>query len=210
VLLSALFILIAVAFVYLLQQVDVQDWNEQKLKDWVNSFGVFAPLATISLMVIHSFMPIPGEIIAILNGMMFGPVWGVVYTWIGAMIGAYVSFFLTRKWGQRIVRWFFPTLHIEQLSIWKSAESPWTLLLIRLIPLISFNLINYALGLSRISLWRFTWTTAVGILPGTVLSVVFGSSIATANIWLSFALGVVLLISFIYVGAKKRRRRNNI
>jgi uncharacterized membrane protein YdjX (TVP38/TMEM64 family) len=135
VLVSVLIILIAVAFIYILQNADLQDWNEQKLKGWVVSFGVFAPLATIGLMVLHSFLPVPGEIVAILNGMMFGPVWGGIYTWLGAMIGAYASFFLTRKWGQRILRWFFPTLNIEQLSFWNSVESPWTLLVIRLIPL---------------------------------------------------------------------------
>jgi uncharacterized membrane protein YdjX (TVP38/TMEM64 family) len=52
---SLLFILIAVAFIYLLQNVDLQDWNQQKLMGWVDSFGVFTPLATIGLMVLHSF-----------------------------------------------------------------------------------------------------------------------------------------------------------
>lgn len=102
----ALLILFAAAFVYFSPMVSLLQWDEQKLEIWVDSLGVFAPLATIGLMVLHSFLPVPGEIVAVLNGMIFGPVWGVIYTWIGAMLGAYLSFFLSRKWGQRMQRRF--------------------------------------------------------------------------------------------------------
>jgi uncharacterized membrane protein YdjX (TVP38/TMEM64 family) len=204
----ALIILFAAAIVYVVTQASLLQWDEQKLKGWVESLGTLAPLMTIGLMVLHSFLPVPGEIVAVLNGVLFGPVWGVIYTWIGAMIGAYLSFFLSKKWGQPIVRWLFPSLKVEQLPFWQSVHSSWTLLLMRLIPLISFNLINYALGLSSISLWRYTWTTAIGILPGIILSVVFGDSLASANKWLTAALGGVLLIVFIMVWVRKRSQRN--
>lgn len=68
-------------------------WEVDKLYRTVQSFGVWAPFVAIGLMILHSFLPIPGEIIAIINGMAFGSIWGVIYTWLGVMAGAYVSFF---------------------------------------------------------------------------------------------------------------------
>jgi uncharacterized membrane protein YdjX (TVP38/TMEM64 family) len=52
-------------------------------------------------------------------------------------------------------------------------------LVLRLIPVVAFNLVNYAAGLARISWWTFTWTTALGILPAVVLLVVLGNRLAS-------------------------------
>ena len=65
----------------------------------------------------------------------------------------------------------------------------------RFIPVISFNLINYAAGLTRIHWWTFTWATAVGILPLTTLMVVLGDRLQTLpwQVWLVvFVVGLIL------------------
>jgi len=65
----------------------------------------------------------------------------------------------------------------------------------RFIPIISFNLINYAAGLTKISWWTFGWTTGLGILPMTVLMVVMGDQIHTRPfyLWVFLMLGGALL-----------------
>lgn len=180
-------------------------WNEEHLYSKIQSLGILAPFASIGLMVLHSFLPFPGEVIAMLNGALFGVFWGVIYSWIGAMIGAYLSFFLTRKWGMGLLRGVFPAKRIENLAVWKSVDSPWTLIIVRLIPLISFNLLNYVLGLSSVSFRRFSWTTAIGILPGVTVSVVFGNSFAQSNTMMMMISGglIVILIGILWV--RKRR-----
>ena len=56
------------------------------------------------MMILHSFLPFPAEFVAIANGVIFGPVWGTVITWAGAMLGAFLAFFLARQCGQPFVR----------------------------------------------------------------------------------------------------------
>ncbi|HKC31211.1 MAG TPA: VTT domain-containing protein, partial [Burkholderiales bacterium] len=67
------------------------------------------------------------------------------------------------------------------------------LLLVRLVPLISFNLVNYAAGLLGVGWWTFLWTTALGILPLTVAMVLLGGQILAAPLW-AWALGALVLL----------------
>ena len=76
---------------------------------------------------------------------------------------------------------------------WAAEQGGPTLLFSRLVPVISFNLINYAAGLTAISWWTFTWATGVGILPLTLLMVLMGDGIwsGDSNVWLWLVIGAV-------------------
>ncbi len=154
----------------------LHDPNPERLRVWLASTdGGWVPILLIGLMVLHSLVPLPAEILALAAGMLLGPWWGVTTIWVGAMGGAYLAFFLARVFGRDFVQRFTEHKRLQRFQGWMHVTDSVVLLTIRLLPLISFNLINYALGLSRIGWWRFTWTTAVGILPMTVVSVVFGA-----------------------------------
>jgi uncharacterized membrane protein YdjX (TVP38/TMEM64 family) len=120
-------------------------------------------------------IPIPAELLALAAGMTLGPVWGTVTIWIGAMLGAYLGFFLSRALGDPFLRALVSASRLERLKAWLQQADVPLLLAARLLPVLSFNLVNFALGLSAIGWWRFTWTTAIGILPVTVFVVVFGA-----------------------------------
>jgi uncharacterized membrane protein YdjX (TVP38/TMEM64 family) len=148
----------------------------------IRGFGSWAPIAAMLLMVVHSFVPLPAEVIALGNGMIFGPALGIAVTWSGAMLGAILSYALARWLGQPFVRALLPEKGWRRIeTIPRQAAM---LLLVRLIPVISFNLVNYAAGLAGIGWWPFLWTTAVGILPLTILMVVVGHSMAGGPWWL--------------------------
>jgi uncharacterized membrane protein YdjX (TVP38/TMEM64 family) len=121
-----------------------QDVSVQQIEDLIRSWGMWGVLGSICLMIAHSFVPFPAEFVAFANGMTYGPLWGTLITWSGAMLGA----------------------------------------------LIAFNLINYAAGLTRLTWWQFTWTTAVGILPLTLLMVIMGDNIESLG-WASWLLLLV-------------------
>jgi uncharacterized membrane protein YdjX (TVP38/TMEM64 family) len=71
--------------------------------------GVWGVLLSIALMVLHSFVPFPAEIVALANGMAYGWLWGTVVTWIGAMLGAVVAFALARAFAPSLQqRWLSP------------------------------------------------------------------------------------------------------
>jgi hypothetical protein len=68
-------------------------------EDVILSWGHWGVLASIGLMVLHSFLPFPAEFVALANGMLYGPLWGTVITWVGAMLGAFLAFGLSARSG---------------------------------------------------------------------------------------------------------------
>ena len=83
--------------------------------------------------------------------MIYSPLWGTVISWVGAMLGAAAAFGLARLLGWPFVRRIQSAEHCEQLAAWSSERGALALLISRLIPVIAFNLINYAAGLAGIS-----------------------------------------------------------
>ena len=171
----------------------------QLIEDEILSWGPFGVVASIALMVVHSFVPFPAEFVAVANGMLFGVVWGIVITWTGAMLGAFAAFGLARLLGRpfvaKVVRGKDNWRRIDQWTV----DQGWQVLLIsRFIPVIAFNLVNYAAGLTGVSWLTFAWTTALGILPATVLMVLAGAHIDVMGwqTWLLVA-GAVLLLCLV-------------
>jgi len=172
----------------------------ETVKDTVTllrSWGAWAALGSIGLMVAHSFLPFPAEIVACANGMVFGAVWGAAITWVGAMLGAAAAFGVVRIMGRPFLERVLSPGRRAQLAIWSRDYGGRTLLTARLIPVIAFNLINYAAALTKISWWTFLWATGIGILPLTILLAIMGDRMLTLPTWtwpLLTAAALLLLI----------------
>jgi uncharacterized membrane protein YdjX (TVP38/TMEM64 family) len=149
----------------------------------IRSWGAWGVLGSIGLMVAHSFLPFPSEIIALANGMLYGPLWGTVITWVGAMLGAVAAFGTVRALGQPVLRRLLPAARHARLMRWSRAHGGLTLLVARLIPVIAFNLINYAAALTEITWWTFLWATGLGILPLTIVLAVLGDNVLDMPAW---------------------------
>jgi len=145
------------------------------MADWIDGIGNWGPVAIIVLMVLHSFIPFPAELVALCAGAVFGTLFGSALIWTGAMIGASLSFWLARLLGRAAIERLLPVRHRRVVSDWADDQGAVTLLVSRFIPVIAFNLINYAAGLTRISWWTFIWTTSIGILPLTILMAYLGA-----------------------------------
>jgi uncharacterized membrane protein YdjX (TVP38/TMEM64 family) len=172
----------------------------------IRSWGMWGVAASMLLMVLHSFVPFPAEIVAMANGMLYGPWWGTVITWTGAMLGAYLAFGLARWLGRPFVRAMIAERHHEKLDDWVARQGGGMLFVSRFVPVISFNLINYAAGLTAISWWTFTWATGLGILPLTFLMVLMGDGLwsGETTVWLWILL--VALGGWVIWRALARRR----
>ena len=169
------------------------DFSVDAIEKSIRASGAWGVLISIGLMVLHSFVPFPAEFLALANGMVYGALWGTAITWTGAMLGAMVAFCLSRALGRPFVQLLVSKRNWHTIDDW-TAKDGWKLALVsRFVPVIAFNLINYAAGLTRISWWTFVWTTAVGILPLTTLMVVMGDQIDRIPVawWLVlFAVGL--------------------
>jgi len=168
----------------------------ERIHDLVRSAGPWAVAASIGLMILHSFVPFPAEFITLTNGVVFGFSKGVMVTWIGAMTGAVLAFALARSLGRPFVLRLLSDRQERRLEEWTGRLGTDTLLVGRCIPAISFNLMNYAAGLSPVSWWTFLWTTALGILPMTLLMVWAGERIDKIPLW---AWALLVLAAFLLV-----------
>jgi len=162
----------------------------------IRAWGMWGVAGSIGLMVAHSFLPFPAEIIACANGILYGAFWGGVITWIGAMLGATLTFGLVRWLGRPFVERMVSSRNLERMSLWPRERDAAVLLTARLIPVIAFNLINYVAALSRISWWTFLWATGLGILPLVVLLSILGEQMLSLPLWAWALLGALALASF--------------
>jgi uncharacterized membrane protein YdjX (TVP38/TMEM64 family) len=175
----------------------------------IRAWGQWAALGSIALMVVHSFGPVPAEILTLANGMVFGPLWGSVITWVGAMLGALSTFALVRLLGRPFVHRMLSASQLRRLSEWSSTQGGIALLIARLIPVIAFNLLNYAAALTEISWWTFIWATGIGILPLTILLNVFGAGILAMKAWnwVWLLLGAVAVAGWVF--ARRRSKADS-
>jgi uncharacterized membrane protein YdjX (TVP38/TMEM64 family) len=175
-------------------------------EELILSWGMWGVLAAILLMVLHSFVPFPAEILALCAGAVYGTVWGTVLIWVGAMIGACLSFALARWLGEPFVNAVLGPASRAKLDGWTAEQGVVALLVARFIPVIAFNLINYAAGLTRVRWGTFLWTTGLGIMPLTVLMVWMGDRMMHLT-W-PWLLGVsavgIVVVCCGHVWAKKR------
>jgi uncharacterized membrane protein YdjX (TVP38/TMEM64 family) len=187
------------------QGIDIAALDEQAVESYVRGWGAWSAVASVALMVLHSFLPLPAEIIPLANGILFGPLLGIALTWTGAMLGAVLSFALARWLGRGFVRLVVSDTGWQRIAGLSLDAS--TLLIVRLVPLISFNLVNYAAGLLGVPWWRFLWTTALGILPLTVALVLMGGKMLHAPFWVWIALALALLALWLLLQQRRRAQQ---
>lgn len=143
--------------------------------DWIDSLGPIAPIAFIILYVIVTVAFIPASIVTLGAGVVFGVVQGSLYVFIGAMLGAAAAFligrYVARDWVSSKIAGNDRFKAIDEAI---ANEGRKIIFLIRLSPAFPFNLLNYALGLTKVSLKDYVLGTT-GILPGTIMYVYLGS-----------------------------------
>ncbi|GMA64216.1 hypothetical protein GCM10025859_46560 [Alicyclobacillus fastidiosus] len=109
------------------------------------------------------------------------------------------AFFLARWLGRPIVNRFVPTRALEKFDQFMVNRGVSGIFVLRLIPLVSFNALNYASGLTTLTLWQFTWTTGLGTLPATLLiALLYRSVIGQKYAFIGLIIvGVVMLLGLV-------------
>lgn len=183
------------------------DWlltlDSATMRQTIEQMGPWAPLISAALMMLHTFVPFPLEILAAANGLVFGTVAGVALTWSSMVLSAWLGYGAAR-FANRLIFRIAPTERLQRMEEWAARRSGWQLVAVRFIPVISFSLLNLALGLLRVPFWRFTWTTALGIIPIVVVSVVSGHLLRLGP-WGWAAVGA-LVVGIVAVEIYRHRR----
>ncbi|MEH1910800.1 TVP38/TMEM64 family protein [Nostoc sp.] len=142
---------------------------------WIDSLGTVGAIAFIALYIIATVAFFPGSILTLGAGVIFGAVWGSLYVFIGATLGATAAFlvgrYLARGWVAGKIANNKKFAAIDQAV---GREGLKIVLLTRLSPIFPFNLLNYAFGITGVSLKDY-FIGSVGMIPGTVMYVYIGS-----------------------------------
>ena len=138
--------------------------------DYLSSYGVWAPVASLLLMVLQAVAaPVPAILVAFANGLTFGVVGGGLMTLAGQTLAAVICFWIARALGRAPVEALAGKMGLETADRWFARHGARGVLLTRLVPGISFDLVSYAAGLTGIAFGPFLIATAVGVAPQAFL-----------------------------------------
>ncbi len=167
-----------------------------RLADMLQETGPMAPLVFIGLMAAAVVVsPIPSLPLDLAAGATFGPWLGTTYAVIGAQIGAVLSFLIGRALGRELIS---RLLRREVAFCERCSDHHLVILVLvsRLVPVFSFDVISYGAGLTNMSLAAFALATFVGMIPPTFALVYFGSSVVSAQLPLILA-GAAMVAVFL-------------
>src|SRR4029450_1069506 len=127
----------------------------------------WACVVHVALFALGTVLFVPGALIGLAGGALFGPVWGTILNLMGATLGATAAFLVARYVGADWVRRQAGG-RLARLVAGVEAEGWRFVAFTRLVPLFPFNLLNYALGLTRIPLRHYVLTSLICMAPGTL------------------------------------------
>lgn len=169
------------------------------LKQYILSYGALAPIISFILMIVQSVAaPLPAFLITFANAALFGWVWGAVLSWASAMAGAALCFFIAKFLGRDVVERLTSKYAIDSIDEFFDKYGKYTILVCRLLPFISFDIVSYAAGLTSMKFLPFFIATGIGQLPATIVysyvggMLTGGTKLFVTGLLILFALTIVI------------------
>src|SRR5215471_19039521 len=192
-----------VAVVVAVQYFHVQDVLKAAL-DWIGKLGPWGPVIFIGLYVVATVFFIPGSVLTLGAGALFGVALGSVCVSISATLGATAAFLVGRYLARDAI-----ARKIEKNQTFVTidravADEGWKIVLLtRLSPVFPFTLLNYAFGLTRVKLSHYVLASWIGMIPGTVMYVYLGSLVnvgaghrqRTTGEWVLYGVGLLATVA---------------
>ncbi len=145
--------------------------------EWTQGLGAWGPIFVALFYIVACVFLLPGSVLTLGAGFLFGVPIGLLSAWIGATLGACAAFLvgrtLARDWVARKVSGTQKFAAVDEAV---GREGFKIVLLLRLSPIFPFNFLNYALGLTKVSFWQYALASLIGMLPGGLMYVYFGSA----------------------------------
>ncbi len=191
--LAAAFILMIFLVGYRWDLVSV--FRPERIQDILKNVGPLAPIVYMFIMagaVVIS--PVPSVPLDVAAGAFFGPLMGTLYSALGALGGAIMSFLIARYLGRGVIERFL-TGHINFCTACSDKLLTKIVFLSRLFPFISFDIVSYGAGLTKMSFRNFSLATFLGMLPLTFIYNYFGS-VLTIGGGVALIMGLVMVLMF--------------
>ncbi len=183
------------------------------MKDFIASWGAYAAVISFGLMIFQSIAaPLPAFLITFANANLFGWWQGAILSWTSAMAGAALCFYIARVLGRDAAEKFTSKAGLKQVDAFFEKYGKSTVLVCRLLPFVSFDLVSYGAGLTSMSFGSFFLATGIGQLPATIVysyvggMLTGGAKLFVTGLMILFALSAFIVMARkIYVEKQKQK-----
>ena len=181
---------------YFFQQYD--RFNVENLRQFVEGFGPWAPFAYVLIYTISAPIPLLGTVISAAGGLLFGVLAGTILAVLSATFSSLIPFFLSRSFGRE---WVQKRIKSDQLkATYQKSEGKGGflfILMMRLIPVLPWEIQNYVAGLTKVKIPVFLLGTVLGIIPGSFALNFLGDSISDPTSWQFYAAIGINVVAFL-------------
>jgi uncharacterized membrane protein YdjX (TVP38/TMEM64 family) len=178
----------------------------RSLREFIRGYGILAPVVLVVLQAAQVVAaPVPGQILAVVAGYLFGAWWGTLYNVIGITIGSTIAFWISRRYGRDYVE---TIVHEDALARFDAVSDDYgrpALFFLFLVPGLPDDVICFAGGLTEIPLWQLVVLAVVGRTPAFFLVNVVGDLLGTDRFVAAIALAVALAVVSV-LGYRNRER----
>lgn len=189
--------------------------NLESVIELIRGYGAYAAVVSFFLMILQSILsPIPALLITLSNAAVFGWWKGALLSFWSSMVGAALCFYIARTLGRDVVEKITTKTGLAKVDEFFERYGKNSILICRLLPFVSFDIVSYAAGLTPIKFWDFFIATGLGQLPATVVYSYLGNLAgSTKTIFISIVCVVALsalvyMIGKIYNDKKKANKSN--
>ncbi|WP_188207005.1 TVP38/TMEM64 family protein [Alkalibacillus aidingensis] len=154
--------------------------SPEDIRSIISSAGWLSPLLYIVLFFLRPLVFFPASVFSIVGGLAFGAVMGSLLAFIGAASGAILAYGIGRRYGDRNIR-LNKKGKLESARVKFEEKGFYNILILRLLPIVNFDLISYGAGLAKVKCRDFIKATVIGIVPGTLIYTFLGASIVEGD-----------------------------
>lgn len=174
----------------------------------IDGLGAAGPLLILALALIHTVVFYPAEIVDAAAGFVYGFFPALLLVMAGWLLSGLICLAIGRSVARPLLDRWLGAERFERIEAMIERGGATLLLAMRLIPILPFSIVSYAAGAARVPVWRFLWTTAVGYLPITALSVYFGTRLEGLSLTDPLVFGsAAVLLALLLAGHWAMRRQ---
>ena len=185
--------------------------DNAEVRHQIDRLGAAGPLLLLALALLHAVVFYPAEIIDAAAGFAYGFFPGLLLMMVGWVLSGLICWAVGHRVARPLLDRWFGAERFERVEAMIDRGGATLMLALRLIPILPFSLVSYAAGAANVPAWRFIWTTAVGYLPITAITVYFGTRLEGLSLTDPLVIGSALaLLALLAVGhwvARRQARR---
>jgi len=181
--------------------------DQQKIRTFVISHGVRAPIILIGLQVLQIIVaPIPGHIIGFAGGYLFGALRGILYCMIGVVLGATITFWIGRIFGRGLLQMFISHENMNRFDRYVLMKGPFIIFVLLLIPITPLgDILFYLSGLTAMPFFIFLIMAVIARTPSNVINNLIGAKASSfsAQEWIIFLVVIAVFVLLFYLNRKR-------